>query len=374
MAAENEQVGDCAEDVESVEEEETGAGNRVLNFPDVLAAMQSQRNAQMLAALPPNVKRRIKALKKLQMEQTNIEAKFFDAVHELECKYHKLYVPLYEKRQTIVNGSYEPADGECEWPSDDEDDLPTDVVDKLKIEDAAKELKPQFDENVKGIPEFWLTIFKNIALLSEMVQEYDEPILKHLKDIKTNFIEKPMGFVLEFHFEPNEFFTNMVLTKEYDMKCDPDPDDPFGFEGPEIYKCRGCTINWNKGKNITLKTVKKKQKHKSRGLVRTITKTVQNDSFFNFFNPPTIPDDINADDVDEELRDLLTTDFEIGHYMRERVVPKAVLYYTGEAIDDEEYEDEDDDDEEEEEDEETEEDSDNKENAKVPKDQNCKQQ
>lgn len=158
------------------------------------------------------------------------------------------------------------------------------------------------------------------------------------------------------------------------MKCVPDPEDPFGFEGPEIYKCRGCQINWNKGKNVTLKLVRKKQKHKSRGLVRTITKTIQNDSFFNFFSPPTIPDDINADDVDEELRELLTTDFEIGHYMRERVVPKAVLYYTGEAIDDEEYDDEEDDDEDEEDSEEEEDDSDAKENAKNVKDQNCKQQ
>lgn len=47
----------------------------------------------------------------------------------------------------------------------------------------------------------------------------------------------PMGFVLEFHFGPNEYFTNSVLTKEYNMKCQPDPEHPFDFEGPEIYKC-----------------------------------------------------------------------------------------------------------------------------------------
>lgn len=47
-----------------------------------------------------------------------------------------------------------------------------------------------------------------------------------------------------------------------------------------------CTINWTKGKNVTLKTIKKKQKHKGRGTVRTVTKTVPNDSFFNFFTPP----------------------------------------------------------------------------------------
>lgn len=95
------------------------------------------------------------------------------------------------------------------------------------------------------------------------------------------------GFILEFHFGPNEYFTNTVLTKEYFLKCVPDADEPFSFEGPELYKCKGCTIDWQKGKNVTVKTVTKKQKHKSRGSVRTVTKTVQNDSFFNFFSPPT---------------------------------------------------------------------------------------
>ena len=47
-----------------------------------------------------------------------------------------------------------------------------------------------------------------------------------------------------------------------------------------------CEIDWVKGQNVTVKTVKKKQKHKGRGTTRTITKTVQNDSFFNFFSPP----------------------------------------------------------------------------------------
>lgn len=52
-------------------------------------------------------------------------------------------------------------------------------------------------------------------------------------------------------------------------------------------KClQGCVIDWKKGKNVTIKTIKKNQKHKSRGSMRTVTKTVQNDSFFNFFNPP----------------------------------------------------------------------------------------
>lgn len=54
----------------------------------------------------------------------------------------------------------------------------------------------------------------------------------------------------------------------------------------EIFFIQGCVIDWKKGKNVTIKTIKKNQKHKSRGSMRTVTKTVQNDSFFNFFSPP----------------------------------------------------------------------------------------
>lgn len=40
------------------------------------------------------------------------------------------------------------------------------------------------DPNVKGIPDFWYTIFRNVSMLCEMMQEHDEPILKCLQDIK----------------------------------------------------------------------------------------------------------------------------------------------------------------------------------------------
>lgn len=38
---------------------------------------------------------------------------------------------------------------------------------------------------------------------------------------------------------------------------------------------------------MTVKVVKKKQKHKVKGAVRFVNKTVQNVSFFHFFSPPT---------------------------------------------------------------------------------------
>ena len=78
-----------------------------------------------------------------------------------------------------------------------------------------------------------------------------------------------------------------ILTKSYDLRTGPDEEEPLAYEGPEIVKSKGCDIQWNKGKNVTMKMVKKRQKHKNRGTIRVVTKEVQTDSFFNFFSPPT---------------------------------------------------------------------------------------
>ena len=57
-------------------------------------------------SLPAPVKRRLKALKKIQLESTKIEAKFYEEVHKLECKYHEMYLPLYEKRSKVTKGKF----------------------------------------------------------------------------------------------------------------------------------------------------------------------------------------------------------------------------------------------------------------------------
>ncbi|XP_029901392.1 nucleosome assembly protein 1-like 1 isoform X1 [Myripristis murdjan] len=381
------------EDMEEVEEEETGEDVnskarqltvQMMQNPQILAALQERLDGLVgspsgyMESLPKVVKRRVNALKNLQVKCAHIEAKFYEEVHELERKYAALYQPLFDKRSDIVKAAYEPTDEECEWKADEEEELTVskqeEMKEKAKVEE---EKKDEEKEDPKGIPEFWLTVFKNVDLLSDMLQEHDEPILKHLQDIKVKFSDpgQPMSFSLEFHFEPNDFFTNTVLTKTYKMRSEPDEGDPFSFDGPEIMGCTGCTIDWTKGKNVTLKTIKKKQKHKGRGTVRTVTKTVPNDSFFNFFTPPEVPE---SGELDEDSEAILAADFEIGHFIRERIVPRAVLYFTGEAIedDDDDYDEEgeeaDDEEGEEEADEENDPDYDPKKDANPPAE--CKQQ
>ena len=48
-------------------------------------------------SLPKVVKRRIKALKKLQFDMIKEESEFYKEVHELECKYAAKYAPIFNR-------------------------------------------------------------------------------------------------------------------------------------------------------------------------------------------------------------------------------------------------------------------------------------
>uniref|UniRef100_S4R7G4 Nucleosome assembly protein 1-like 1 n=1 Tax=Petromyzon marinus TaxID=7757 RepID=S4R7G4_PETMA len=315
---------------------------QMMKNPQVLAALQERLDglsgtpSGYIESLPKVVKRRVTALKNLQVKCALIEAKFYEEVHDLERKYAALYQPLFDRRRDIVTALVEPDDAECEWPNDKEEDLVDEVKEKAKLEEEKKEK----EEDPKGIPEFWLTVFKNVDMLGDLVQEYDEPILRYLKDVRVQFSEagQPMNYTLKVVYSCNLLCLQPMLTSVYELSSHnptPPPTTCVVYGGP--HQSMGlveCKIDWKKGKNITVKTIKKKQKHKGRGTIRTVTKTVANESFFNFFSPPEVPEDSDGPE-DEEAETQLATDFEIGHFFRERIVPRAVLYFTGEAIEDE---------------------------------------
>ena len=56
---------------------------------------------------------------------------------------------------------------EADYPSDDEDEDEDEGEEKTEPEES-KESKEE-DKDVKGVPAFWLTIFKNVEMLAEMV-------------------------------------------------------------------------------------------------------------------------------------------------------------------------------------------------------------
>lgn len=78
----------------------------------------------------------------------------------------------------------------------------------------------------------------------------------------------------------------------------------------------------------------------------------------------SVPED--EDEMDPDTQDLLTADFEIGETIRQRLVQRAVLYFTGEALADD-YDSEDEEEDEEDDDEEDSEEDDDYEPPKVGK-------
>jgi len=308
---------------------------------DLKSLLKQKIDEQMHADVSPVVQKRINALKNVQVDLLKVEAAFYDELHELEIKYSHIYEPFFERRRQIVTGETEPTESESKWALDEEEDKPAEA----KILPVANGEETE----EKGVKNFWLETLQSFRITSEIIQEYDEEILAYLQDIQIKlFDKKPYGYTLEFYFSENPFFTNKVLTKTYTLKCEVDPKDPFAYDGPDLETATGSVINWKEGKNVCVKVVKKKIKSKNKKQPpKVVSKEEKQDSFFNFFETPKKVSDekrvakksessVEGDEDDEHDAELyLIADFEIGQYLKEKIVPKAILFYTGEGVDDE---------------------------------------
>ncbi|KAK2102581.1 Nucleosome assembly protein 1-like 1 [Saguinus oedipus] len=150
------------DDVEEVEEEETGEETKIKACQLTVQMMQ---NPRILAALQERLDGLVETPTRYIESLPRIEAKFYEEVHDLERKYAVLYQPLFDERFEIINAIYEPME-EGEWKPDEDDEISEELKEKAKTED---EKKDEEKEDPKGIPEFWLTVFKNVDLLSDIV-------------------------------------------------------------------------------------------------------------------------------------------------------------------------------------------------------------
>ncbi|KAF9188909.1 hypothetical protein BGZ51_000247 [Haplosporangium sp. Z 767] len=363
------------EDMETIQTQ--GTRESVLaNNPQLMAMLQGRLGnlvgapSGYLESLSPAVRRRVKGLKSIQKKHSALEVEFQKEILALEKKYLELYTPLYQKRAEFVSGKAEPTDAEVEeGVSDDEHE---DEEDKEE-DDGEKEF-----EKAEGIPEFWLTALKSHPQFGEIITEKDEEALKHLVDIRMSYFEKP-GFRLDFEFSPNDFFTNTILSKTYFYN------EELGYGGEFVYDhAEGTKIEWKEGKDLSVTVETKKQRHKGTNKTRVVKKTVPAETFFSFFTPPVAPEEGDAEDLDEDddIDEKLELDYGLGEELKDNIIPRAVDWFTGKALqyqdhgdqyeDDFEYDDEDD---EEDEDEDDDEDDDDGElPAKDEKAPECKQQ
>jgi nucleosome assembly protein 1-like 1 len=295
------------------------------------SALQKQLNSLVgqssgfLESLSLEVQDRIGELRRLQDERDKLHSAFLREKHELERKYEAKERPLYEQRARIVSG--------------DEDVDHPNVGSKSELEE--------------GVPDFWLCVLRNCEETGDSITERDEDALKYLTDISANQLtgENENGFALHFSFkQPNPYFSNDVLSKTYYMA---------DHEDPVMDHAEATPINWHSGKDLTVKVMRKKAKSKSG---RTMVKREKAESFFNFFKPPEIPE--SAENLSEEqlneLQNEVEQDYELGCVIRDKIVPDALRWFTGEAVtaesDEEEGEDEDEDEDDEDEDEDEDED------------------
>ncbi|CAN8095730.1 unnamed protein product [Discula destructiva] len=332
--------------IDSIKEEDldrAAAASIFAQNPQLVQMIQGRlgslvgRSSGYIESLPPQVKKRVAGLKGIQKEHSKLEAEFQEEVLQLEKKYFAKFTPLYEKRAEIINGKIEPTEAEIEaGEQEDEDD-----EDEEKTEDVEKEKPAESNENVSGIPEFWLSAMKNQISLAEMITDRDESALKHLIDIRMEYLDKP-GFRLIFEFEENEWFTNKTITKTYYYQ------NESGYGGDFIYDhAEGDKINWKEGKDLTVRVEQKKQRNKTTKQTRIVKKTVPTESFFNFFSPPKAPSE-DDDDAASDIEERLELDYQLGEDIKEKLIPRAIDWFTGEALafeemDEEDFEDDDDD-------------------------------
>lgn len=209
------------------------------------------RSSGYIESLPVSVRRRVAGLKGVQKEHAKLEAQFQEEVLELEKKYFAKFTPLYQRRATIVNGGAEPTEDEVDAGKKEEEDV--------DVKEGGEEPKKEEKEPaMSGIPEFWLSAMKNQISLAEMITDRDEEALKHLVDVRMEYLDRP-GFRLIFEFVENDFFTNKTISKTYYYK------EESGYGGDFIYDhAEGSKIDWKPEKDLTVRVESKKQRNKSK--------------------------------------------------------------------------------------------------------------
>ncbi|OJJ48766.1 hypothetical protein ASPZODRAFT_129070 [Penicilliopsis zonata CBS 506.65] len=341
--------------VSSIKEETFDAAGIFAKNPALVSMIQGKlgsligRSSGYIESLPPPVRRRVAGLKGIQKDHAKLETQFQEEVLELEKKYFTKFMPLYQRRAEIVNGTTEPTESEVDAGHEDHEDDESE-----KISDEAKD--EGSETATFGIPEFWLSAMKNQISLAEMITERDEEALKHLKDIQMEYLDRP-GFRLMFEFAENDFFTNKTITKTYYYK------EENGYGGDFIYDhAEGDKIDWKAGQDLTIRIESKKQRNKNTKQTRIVKITVPTESFFNFFSPPQPPTE-DDESIAEDIEERLELDYQLGEDIKEKLIPRAIDWFTGDALQFEEFADDidaDDLDDDEEEDDEEEEDDDDR--------------
>ncbi|KAL5103603.1 Phosphatidylinositol 5-phosphate 4-kinase type-2 beta [Taenia crassiceps] len=248
---------------------------------------------------PKEVKAGVDALKTLFKKRASIYSEYLRELYALEFKYARLYAPIYLQQRAIVAGR--------NVEDMEEDESP---VDQKTLGDA------KFDASLGsasglGIPGFWARVLRTAPLMRNYLTEMDLDILQYLEGIRYSFSKKlsSPGFRLVFMFKRNPFFNDNVLMKQFSLKFIDQCEDLNEFGPIKVISTKASQIDWTSA-------------HEPNGDVAVPPK----DSFFNLFR------DLQPESPDAPEYAQLMEDYDVCVYIRDRVLPYAVYWFTERRI------------------------------------------
>ncbi|OQV15946.1 hypothetical protein BV898_09868 [Hypsibius exemplaris] len=253
---------------------------------------------------PENIHHRVNALRHLYMESRRREHELQIANFKKEAETYKSLEKVWKKRLDIVTGAHEPTLEESRF-SLDASDAPVQTCAERRPAGCAE----------------------------------DVAALEFLRDVRVEYSESPLGFTLVFDFLPNPYFSNATLTRSYEYGTAVAPAQLYSSSNLMPKATAGTKIDWKAGKDLTKRVMLSKDAAGS---------AQKADSFFDFFAPPSPTWDRSARAWPGAMirscwknAEQAGLEYEIAIALRSRIVPRALLFYTGEAdtegVDDSEY-------------------------------------
>lgn len=279
-------------------------------------------------------KRAIKEVKVLEGymdEYDKLEEEYQKKWADLQAEYDKKQSPLIVKRTEFLKGK------------------------------ADKETEETKKTGTPKIPNFWLEGLKHLPAIQEDIEEWDEPVLAYLVDIRKEDLPDSSGLnqagfklIFEFDADKNEYFENKTLTRVFHTKKDNEFVNEIILDKVVFEEEK---IEWKPKKDVTVELMQKKAKRGGAKKKAMTLKEEPKESFFRkFFRTIDVQaaeakdvdvledlDDLirfsmggeeyheDEEDADEILEMLFDQAYEMGCCLRDNIVPSAVRWYTGQA-------------------------------------------
>lgn len=128
----------------------------------------------------------------------------------------------------------------------------------LKVEQKYNKLRKPFYEKrndiIKRVPKFWLTAFINHPQVSAIIEEDEEDCLQYLNKLEVEeFEDIESGYKINLHFDANPYFEDKVLTKEFHIGSNGDPES------------KSTQIRWKEGFDLAAKAKMRAEASKNGG-------------------------------------------------------------------------------------------------------------